>query len=152
MERSLNATVSSRSVQRSLRLCFCWRKVCHRRVGVQTEPPLRLLGAALLNGSRQPVSSEAHLCCLHCLIVWQFLFMLCHFQSSPPSLTQRSLPLINLQRLKRASGRAAGCDRLPLGVTLWILEPRRGQSTLGAVFARKERSCVRIHPHVCPLR
>lgn len=73
---------------------------------------------ALLNGSRQPESSEAHLCCLHCLIVWQFLFMLCHFQSSPPSIKWWRLSLLNQQRLKCASGRAAGCDRLPSGVTL----------------------------------
>lgn len=80
---------------------------CHKQTAVQTEPPLRLLGTASLIDSRQPDSSEVHLCCLRCLIVWQFLFMLCHFQSSPSSLTRQSLPLINQQRLNRASGGAA---------------------------------------------
>lgn len=42
----MNAAVSSRSVRLSLRLYFCWGKVCHRRAGVQAEPQATWRGLA----------------------------------------------------------------------------------------------------------
>ena len=123
---------------------------CHRWKDGQIEPPFRRLGLALLNGFRQPDSSVAHLCCLHCLIVWQFLFMLCHFQSPLPPLNERRFPSINEQHLEFASSCTAGCDQTKCGCPAScrrhsrMLKLRRGQSTLKALFVRRLCMCVYV--------
>ena len=74
--------------------------------------------------------------------------MLCHFQSSPPPLNGRAFLSINERHVKFASGRTAGCDQTKRGCPAscrrhsHILELRRGQSTLKALFVRRVCMCV----------
>lgn len=71
------------------------------------------------------------------------------------SIKQRSVPSINEQHLKFASSCTAGCDQTKCGCPAscsrhsHILELRRGQSTLKALFVRCVRVCVCMYIHVC---
>ncbi len=66
------------------------------------------------------------------------------------SIKQRSLPSINEQHLKFASSHTAGCDQTKCGCPAscrhhsHILELRRGQSTLKALFVWRVCMCVYV--------
>lgn len=79
------------------------------------EPPFTPLGSALPNVSWQPDSSAAHPRWWKCLVVWQSLFMQCHFQSSLLSLKWQSFPLISEHHLKSSSNSTAWCDQTKRG-------------------------------------